>query len=142
MKCPNCGLDKSLYTTICDCGFDFESEVLESLNKKRERTMKCPSCGLTNHPDAIKCDCGFNFNKNVQELPVDRQTHKHPRYSQSSENIRLTRGLSCPKCDTITRGRYSGVIWLFTILLFPIGLLLLLVKKTYSCSKCGYTFKA
>ena len=60
MKCPNCGLDKSLYTTICDCGFDFESEVLESLNKKRERTMKCPSCGLTNHPDAIKCEtlCG------------------------------------------------------------------------------------
>lgn len=36
MKCPNCGLDKSLYTTICDCGFDFESEELESLNKKEK----------------------------------------------------------------------------------------------------------
>ena len=123
MKCPNCGLDKSLYTTICDCGFDFESEELESLNKKEERTMKCPSCGLENHPERERCDCGYELTKAIADKPI-------------------TRGLSCPKCETIAEGKYGCLIWVFVILLFPIGLLLLLVKKTYSCSKCEYTFKA
>ena len=114
--------------------------------------MKCPSCGLINPPEAIKCDCGFNFNKNVLESPIIEKSFKHspysqsgrnPKYSQSDRHIRPIRGgLSCPKCMGITKGQYGGLIWLFVILLFPIGLLLLLVKKTYSCYNCGYTFKA
>ena len=112
--------------------------------------QKCQKCGLINPPEAVTCDCGFNLNKNVQEFPIDRKTYKHPHYSQpgrnpkdsqSGENIRLARGLSCPKCETVTEGKHGYLIWGFVILLFPIGLLLLLTKKTYACYKCGYIFK-
>lgn len=89
--------------------------------------MKCPNCGLTNPPEAMVCDCGCNLEREYTG-PSDRQP--------------TIRGLSCPKCETIAKGKHGCLIWAFVILLFPIGLLLLLTKKTYSCSGCGYTFKA
>jgi hypothetical protein len=48
--------------------------------------------------------------------------------------------LSCPRCTGAAIGGRSGCLILLMILLFPIGLLLLLVKPTYTCTKCGYTF--
>ena len=133
MKCPNCGLDKSLYTTICDCGFDFESEELESLNRKEERTMKCPSCGLTNPPEAMKCDCGYEFqnNQNINNTGV---------YDGS---------ISCIKCGTLCgHGSHSTGRWvaigLLSFFLFPFGLFsffLLRGRKNYRCLKCGTQFR-
>jgi hypothetical protein len=97
--------------------------------------MKCPSCGLTNPPEAMRCDCGFNFSKNIIDKPfqanVPSDRHHQP----------TIKGLSCPKCRGIAKGHYSGLIWVFGILLFPIGLLLFLTRKTYTCNGCGYKFK-
>ncbi len=116
--------------------------------------MKCPNldCGLINPPDAIWCDCGFNFKKGKWEPPINTQPDRNPKYSQPDSNPKYSQsdrhirpirgGLSCPKCLEIAFGNRSFFIWLFVILLFPIGLLLLLTKKTYYCYKCGYTFKS
>ncbi len=107
--------------------------------------MKCPNldCGLINPPDAIRCDCGFNFKKSKWEPPINTQVDGNPKYTQPDRRIKpKIKGLSCPKCLGIAKGKYSWLIWLFVILLFPIGLLLLLTKKTYYCYKCGYMFKS
>ena len=50
--------------------------------------------------------------------------------------------LSCPRCGCTAFGSRSGCIILLIILTFPFGLILLLIKPTYRCVKCGYTFKA
>ncbi len=50
--------------------------------------------------------------------------------------------LSCPECKDKAYGGRGCLIILLIILLFPIGLLLLLVKPTYRCQRCGYKFKA
>jgi len=50
--------------------------------------------------------------------------------------------LSCPQCSGIAEGHRDPLVWPFVVLLFPIGLLLLLVKQTYTCKSCGFKFKA
>lgn len=50
--------------------------------------------------------------------------------------------ISCPKCSSIALGGRGFLIWFFVIILFPIGLLLLLLKPTYKCTKCSFTFKS
>jgi hypothetical protein len=49
--------------------------------------------------------------------------------------------ISCPKCTCIATESRGCLIWLFVILLFPIGLVLLLLKPTYKCKSCGFKFK-
>ncbi len=50
--------------------------------------------------------------------------------------------LSCPRCFGTAEGGRGCLIWILVILLFPIGLILLLLKPTYKCKSCGYMFKA
>ena len=50
--------------------------------------------------------------------------------------------ISCPKCSNASHGSRGCLIWFFVILLFPVGLLFLLLKPTYKCGSCGYTFKS
>ena len=50
--------------------------------------------------------------------------------------------LSCPHCTGMARGDRGCLVWVFVILLFPFGLLLLLLKPTYECHSCGFRFKA
>jgi hypothetical protein len=49
--------------------------------------------------------------------------------------------LSCPRCNGYASGHRGCLLWFFVVILFPIGLLLLLIKPTYTCS-CGYRFKS
>ena len=49
--------------------------------------------------------------------------------------------ISCPRCGGKAVGKRGCLTWLFVILLFPIGLILLLLKVTYRCEACGYRFK-
>lgn len=50
--------------------------------------------------------------------------------------------LSCPRCAGWASGGHGCLIWLGVVLLFQFGLILLLLRPTYRCSKCGFTFKA
>jgi hypothetical protein len=51
--------------------------------------------------------------------------------------------LYCPLCDNlIIRAGHGYLFWFLVIILFPAGLLLLLIKSTYICPKCGHKFKA
>ncbi|MBT4530032.1 MAG: DUF2367 domain-containing protein [Phycisphaerae bacterium] len=50
--------------------------------------------------------------------------------------------LSCPQCHGTATGGYGCLIIGLVILFFPIGLLFLLIKPTYRCTKCGFTFKS
>ncbi len=49
--------------------------------------------------------------------------------------------LSCPRCGGWAHGGYSCWIIGLAICLFPIGLLFLLTKQTYTCETCGYSYK-
>jgi hypothetical protein len=50
--------------------------------------------------------------------------------------------ISCPKCTCIATESRGCLIWLGVILLFPIGLVLLLLKPPYyKCMGCGFKFK-
>jgi hypothetical protein len=50
--------------------------------------------------------------------------------------------LSCPRCAGEAEGKRGCLIWAGVVLLFPIGLVLLLLKPTYTCKSCGFRFKA
>ena len=55
---------------------------------------------------------------------------------------KIPRGaISCPNCGGPAFGGRDGCLICLMILTFPIGLLLLLVKPTYKCRSCGWTFK-
>jgi hypothetical protein len=51
--------------------------------------------------------------------------------------------LSCPKCGSSANGGYGCLLIGLMVLTFPIGLLLLLIRPTYTCrsKKCGHAFK-
>jgi hypothetical protein len=49
--------------------------------------------------------------------------------------------VSCPQCQAKAEGGRGCLIILLIVLTFPIGLLFLLVKPTFICSKCGFKFK-
>ncbi len=70
MKCPNCGLDKRYYAKICDCGFDFESEELESLNKKEDITQGIPKEKVVHEPTTPEISF---YRKETRELDRKRK---------------------------------------------------------------------
>ncbi len=49
--------------------------------------------------------------------------------------------LSCPKCSGKAFGGRGCFIIGVIIITFPIGLLFLLIKPTYTCHDCGYRFQ-
>ncbi len=50
--------------------------------------------------------------------------------------------LSCPKCQGVAPGGRGCWIWGLIILFFPIGLLFLLIKPTYTCLSCQFRFNS
>jgi hypothetical protein len=50
--------------------------------------------------------------------------------------------LSCPKCSGEAEGKRGILIWIGVVLFFPIGLVLLFLKPTYTCKARGFKFKA
>lgn len=95
-----------------------DSAVCSSCNKKLEPEDRfCSNCGQS----AEAC-------KREQITVKDKETP-------------TSNALSCPKCEATAYGRHGGWIWFFAIILFPIGLVLLLLNKTYTCSQCHYTFR-
>lgn len=49
----------------------------------------------------------------------------------------------CPKCHHWRWSSSRGLlVWFFLILLFPVGLLLLLVQPEHKCMNCGYTYRS
>lgn len=50
--------------------------------------------------------------------------------------------LSCPRCSGSAFGARHGCLIALMVITFPLGLLLLLIRPTYTCSSCGYRFAA
>lgn len=48
--------------------------------------------------------------------------------------------VSCPQCQGKAKGGRGCLIIFLVIITFPIGLLFLLVKPTFVCTKCGFKF--
>jgi len=49
--------------------------------------------------------------------------------------------LSCPRCGGMAKGGRGCLAWGLVILFFPVGLLFLLIKPTYTCQACGFKFQ-
>lgn len=50
---------------------------------------------------------------------------------------------TCPKCaGTNWKGGRGFWVWLLVVLLFPIGLLLLLIKPTWYCTRCQFSYRS
>lgn len=88
----------------------------------------CKECGRTHEEvrSGVK-------NKNP-EPQIVYQPEGHSK-SQSGNWI------SCPQCRGKAFGGRGCLIIGLIIITFPIGLLFLLIKPTYKCQSCGYTFK-
>lgn len=65
-----------------------------------------------------------------------------PRGVPLPKGTAIPRSRPCPRCGSAAYDR-GREIWLllFVILLFPLGLLLLLLKSTYNCPTCGLAFQ-
>jgi hypothetical protein len=73
----------------------------------------CPNCGKVVANSASKCpSCGYNF------------------------------GTRCPRCGKPARVTFKPFVILGAILLFPLGLLLLLLPRNGKCQSCGLRFDA
>jgi len=50
---------------------------------------------------------------------------------------------ACPDCQNTNWSGGRGVVaWLIVILLFPLGLLALLIRPTWKCTKCGFSYQS
>ena len=51
-KCPKCGLWSTSSATRCDCGYNFDKDIIDS-------SMSCPQCRTLIHDNAVACqNCG------------------------------------------------------------------------------------
>jgi|LGOV01.1.fsa_nt_gb hypothetical protein len=88
----------------------------------------CKNCGRT--PEEVRSGVE---NKN----PEPQIFHPSSSYSSSQSG----KWISCPQCKGSAFGGRGCLVIGLIILTFPIGLLFLLIKPTYTCQNCGYRFK-
>lgn len=113
-----------------------EFKVLDKEGNERIE-VDCPYCAERILKNARKCKhCGSDINTNRTEPgSTPSPIQNKPTKTRSGE-------LSCPKCNGIAKGSRGFFVWFFVVILFPVGLLLLLIwKPIYKCKGCGFAFK-
>jgi hypothetical protein len=131
LKCPDCLHSVSEHADSCPrCGYPIRKNIGSIL----PTTAECHSCKRTYsfHEDACPYCNQFNWHKFEQD----------PQ-SVCSENLPPSIGtwISCPKCRGVSTGGRGCLHIAAIVLLFPVGLLLLLISPTYTCTQCGFRFK-
>lgn len=88
----------------------------------------CKGCGRT--PEEVKSGVEYiNPEPNIVYQPA------------GSSKSQPENWLSCPACRGKAFGGRGCLIIGLIIITFPVGLLFLLIKPTYKCQSCGFTFK-
>lgn len=109
---------------------NLERKASEYTNDKEDEPehKQCPYCCEQILYRAIKCKhCGSDLTKIIQR--------------QHSGNEILS-DVSCPRCFSDNVVKFRGFwIWFFAIILFPVGLLLLLLPARRYCLDCDFKFK-
>lgn len=148
VECPECSHSISDKAQSCpQCGFPISEKLVSAPSEPTlPETVECLDCEKTfPFKDEVCPNCGlFNSQKyKIIELEeakpqADQIEHVSPRHRQPKAG----KWLSCPRCAGEATGGRGCLHIAAIILLFPVGLLFLLIKPTYTCNRCGYRFKS